>query len=304
MVISPTQKPTHSFREDVKINDVSCRHIYTQFTTQTEPLTQFRLFHALSKNSNSSIYLCRKCDLKLYAMRISNKDSERLPTRTPHEYIQYQREIFREIRELQSFFLSPFIWSYEDGLEIRSIAEFYHHGSLQNLLDRDTNLSENLTLQLASEMVEALHTLHTAGIIHRDLAPCNIMFDVSGHIVITGFSQACRSHSTVSFPLHDTGSYCAPELILAWAHDFSVDCWSFGVLLYMMLFGSHPFVAKDENENVAITHANIIHSSLIIPNTKSISWAAQDLIINCLERNAALRLDIGQIKAHVYFGTM
>lgn len=30
---------------------------------------------------------------------------------------------------------------------------FYPHGNLQDLLDRDTNLGENHTLQVASEMV-------------------------------------------------------------------------------------------------------------------------------------------------------
>jgi hypothetical protein len=53
-------------------------------------------------------------------MQISNK--ERLRICTPDEYIRHQREVFHEIRELQSSFLSPFIWSYEDGPEIRSIA--------------------------------------------------------------------------------------------------------------------------------------------------------------------------------------
>lgn len=218
MVISPKPRPIHPSGQGVKGGD-------------------FRLLYTLFKDSISSTHLCRKCDdLKLYAMRILNK--ERVRIRSSHDHIQLQMEICQEIRKLRSDFLSPFIWIYEDGLEIHSIAEFYPNGSLQDLLDRDTSLSESHALQIACEIVEALDTLHTAGIIHRDLAPCNIMFDVSGHVVITGFGQACRPDSAASFPLPDTGLYCAPELILGWAHDFSVDCWSFGLLMYMMLFGS------------------------------------------------------------------
>ncbi|KAG2134554.1 kinase-like domain-containing protein [Suillus bovinus] len=273
--------------------------------TKTHPLLRasFRLLYTLFKDSISSTHLCRKRDdFKLYAMRILNK--ERLQIRSPHDHIQLQMEICKEIHELRSSFLSPFIWIYEDGLEIHSIAEFYPNGSLQDLLDRDTSLSESHTLHIACEIVEALTTLHAAGIIHRDLAPCNIMFDVSGHVIITGFGQACRPDSATSFPLPDTGLYCAPELILGWAHNFSVDCWNFGLLMYMMLFGSHPYVAEDDNDNAAILQVKILHCLLMVPRTVSVSWTAQDLLVKCLERNAALRLDIKQIRAHAYFCTV
>ncbi|KAG1839651.1 kinase-like domain-containing protein [Suillus subalutaceus] len=284
MVISPKHRPIHSSGQGVKAGD-------------------FRLLYTLFKDSISSTHLCRKCDdFQLYAMRILNK--ERVRIRSPRDHIQLQMEICQEIRELRSSFLSPFIWIYEDGPEIHSIAEFYPNGSLQDLLDRDTSLGESHVLHIACEIVEALHMLHTAGIIHRDLAPCNIMFDVSGHVVISGFGQACRPDSATSFPLPDTGLYCAPELILGWAHDFSVDCWSFGLLMYIMLFGSHPYVADNDNDNAAILQTKVLHCSLMVPQTASVSWTAQDLLVKCLERNAALRLDIKQIKAHTYFCTV
>lgn len=42
----------------------------------------------------------------------------------------------------------------------------------------------------------------------------------------------------------------------------------------------------------------------MVPQTVSVSWAAQDLLVKCLERNAALRLDIKQIREHTYFCTV
>ncbi|KAG2356511.1 kinase-like domain-containing protein [Suillus spraguei] len=235
MVISPKPRPINSSKQGVESGDVGFVNIDP--TLRSDKVMQFRLLYTLFKDSISSTHLCRKCDdFKLYSMRIINK--ERVRIRSPHDHIQLQIEICREIRELRSSFLSPFIWIYEDGLEIHSIAEFYPNGSLQDLLDRDRSLNESHALHIACEIVEALDILHTSGIIHRDLAPCNVMFDVSGHAVITGFGQACRPDSAASFPLPDTGLYCAPELILGWAHDFSIDCWSFGLLMYMMLFGS------------------------------------------------------------------
>jgi hypothetical protein len=32
--------------------------------------------------------------------------------------------------------------------------------------------------------------------------------------------------------------YMAPELLLAWSRNYAADCWSFGMLMYFMLFGA------------------------------------------------------------------
>ena len=85
--------------------------------------------------------------------------------------------------------------------------------------------------------------LHAAGIVHRDLRPKNVLIDTKGHPIITGF--ACATTLDISDSLWlkkplatNTKAYQAPELLLGWAHDFSVDCWAFGILLYMMLYGT------------------------------------------------------------------
>ena len=78
-------------------------------------------------------------------------------------------------------------------------------------------------------------------IIHRNLRAENVMIDSQGHIVLTGFGHAeCSSlkggvNCTGSH--HDLGEYQSPESILGWKHDYAVDCWSFGILVYMMQAG-------------------------------------------------------------------
>lgn len=62
--------------------------------------------------------------------------------------------------------------------------------------------------------------------------------------MITGFACAAildtSNSRTINKPLALTikKDYQAPELLLGWTHDFSVDCWAFGVLLYMMVYGT------------------------------------------------------------------
>lgn len=79
---------------------------------------------------------------------------------------------------------------------------------------------------------------------HRDLNPENVMIDARGHIVLTNFRCAKLSdpkdfrHHRRIVSAGGNKEYQAPEMLLDWTHDFSVDCWGFGILLYFMLFGT------------------------------------------------------------------
>lgn len=69
------------------------------------------------------------------------------------------------------------------------------------------------------------------------------MLNAQGHVVLFDFSNAEFMKNTNvphTQPMRggkSTLEYLAPEVLLGWVHDLSVDCWSFGVLLYVMLFG-------------------------------------------------------------------
>src|ERR1700685_2494088 len=69
------------------------------------------------------------------------------------------------------------------------------------------------------------------------------MVDADGHITMTGFGyakvlgigpDAYIKETITHFRMEE---YQAPEMHLGWVHDFSVDCWAFGILIYVMLFG-------------------------------------------------------------------
>lgn len=68
------------------------------------------------------------------------------------------------------------------------------------------------------------------------------MIAADGHVVVTDFGFAKLLFSPGSPDLRTdshcgTREYSAPEMLLGWAYDFAVDCWGFGVLLYLMHFG-------------------------------------------------------------------
>ena len=72
------------------------------------------------------------------------------------------------------------------------------------------------------------------------------MIDAGGHIVLIGFEHAYVdndsersqfSQSRASFSCDPKHEYRAPEVLLGWAHDYAVDCWGFGCILYYMFYG-------------------------------------------------------------------
>ncbi|KFV94921.1 cGMP-dependent protein kinase 2, partial [Fulmarus glacialis] len=82
--------------------------------------------------------------------------------------------------------------------------------------------------------------LHHIGIIYRDLKPENLILDAEAYVdfdqVDFGFAKKIGSGQK-TWTFCGTPEYVAPEVILNKGHDFSVDFWSLGILVYELLTG-------------------------------------------------------------------
>ncbi|MEE8349503.1 MAG: serine/threonine-protein kinase, partial [Acidobacteriota bacterium] len=109
-------------------------------------------------------------------------------------------------------------------------------------------------LQTAVEIAEALQTAHKNNIVHRDLKPSNIMLTPDGHVKVMDFGLAKRltpvegqdeeeisTKLTKDDSILGTVPYMSPEQLRGQEVDARSDIFSFGVVLYEMLTGVHPF---------------------------------------------------------------
>ncbi|MFE4107286.1 AAA family ATPase [Almyronema epifaneia] len=148
---------------------------------------------------------------------------------------------------------------YHNGLAL--ILEAFGHESLRQVLQRQQfSLSE--FLQIAIQLSETLGQLHQQGIIHKDIKPANIIFDVqSGFVKITDFgisSLLAQETQTLSSPheFQGTLAYMSPEQTgrMNRAIDYRTDFYSLGVSFYEILTGQLPFAAQDPME---LVHAHL-----------------------------------------------
>jgi hypothetical protein len=99
------------------------------------------------------------------------------------------------------------------------------------------------------DLCRALAHIHRRGLIHRDLKPSNVLLDHDRHCKLTDFGIVKdldpEADSHISTTLVGTWAYASPEQIQGAPIDHRSDLYSLGVILYAMLTGRRPFVAKD-----------------------------------------------------------
>lgn len=91
-----------------------------------------------------------------------------------------------------------------------------------------------------------------------------------------------------------TEEYVAPEVITGGGHDFAVDWWSLGVVLYEMLYGTTPFRGSNRKE----TFFRILSKP---PNLVGETTSLRDLIRRLLEKDPSRRISVEEIKGHEFF---
>ena len=200
---------------------------------------------------------------------------------------------------------SPYIVSLYDLIETKKylyiVMEKCEGGELFDQiaeLDGDHYTEEDCCLIL-HQIAKGVKYMHLTGIVHRDLKPENILcikpnsirkvkiadFGISKILNTKKYSISHPSNSMNT--IVGTINYTAPEVLKEKQYDYTVDFWSIGIIMYILLCGYPPFYGEDDKQ---VTES-ILNDKLELDDDdwEHVSQEAKDLVCGLLEKDSTKR---------------
>ncbi|XP_042740318.1 calcium/calmodulin-dependent protein kinase type 1G isoform X1 [Lagopus leucura] len=149
------------------------------------------------------------------------------------------------------------------------------------------------------QVLTAVKYLHENGIVHRDLKPENLLYltpEENSKIMITDFGLSKMEQNGIMSTACGTPGYVAPEVLAQKPYSKAVDCWSIGVITYILLCGYPPFY--EETESKLFEKIKEGYYEFESPFWDDISESAKDFIRHLLEKNPDTRFSCEEALRH------
>jgi serine/threonine-protein kinase len=211
------------------------------------------------------------------------------PSNDPDQMRRFEREIQVQAR-LHHPNIVALYNAVRDGDTIALVMEFVEGESLRRKLEAGP-LPVATAVDYASQVLLALSCAHAAGVIHRDVAPANIIVTRDGVAKLTDFGLA-RGASDLR--LSSSGSplgspwYMSPEQVKgAGAVDARTDIYAMGAVFHEMLTGEKLF---DADGAFAVMRAQV-EEAPPRPSSRNpkVPAALDNVVLKALSKDPAMR---------------
>lgn len=136
------------------------------------------------------------------------------------------------------------------------VREYIHAETLDNRVNRYGALAESQAVALIHAVADGVEELHEVGVVHRGLAPHNILITTGGRIKVAGLNSAKLLEHVLEWPRCPRVSkhalqYWSPQQILdEFDDDIRSDTYALGAILYKLLTGNTPFLGQSIKETL------------------------------------------------------
>jgi len=201
----------------------------------------------LGKGSMGDVKMCERLkDGKKYAVKIIQKNKQN------RKDMELQKREIEALKMCQHPNLIGFYDFFENANLYHIVIEYLSGGDLFDYLERrDFKIDEARAKTITRQICSAVYYLHSYGIVHRDLKLENVMMtndhDTQSMPKLVDFGLAGIKGPNLKFKdAVGTVSYAAPEVLKGHSYDKSIDIWSIGIIIYVLLIGYLPFDSEDK----------------------------------------------------------
>ena len=231
-----------------------------------EKVTHYRILEKLGAGGMGVVYLAE--DMKL-GRKVAIKILGQEFTTNKDRLNRFEQEASAASNLNHPNILTIYEVGVDDGRHY--IATEYIDGVTLRRKIAATQLETPEILDVAVQVASALEEAHSAGIVHRDIKPDNIMVRRNGYVKVLDFGLAKLTETVDRSPLDaeaatrmlvqtdagvvmGTSHYMSPEQARGKPVDARSDIWSLGVVIYEMIAGRTPFEGETSTDViVAIT---------------------------------------------------
>ncbi len=211
---------------------------------QHEIVPRYEVLRVLGRSASSTVYLATGADrnenvaLKVSAAELADDNTEAA---------QRARDMLaREYQAIAAIdhpcVVDIYDYGVHDGREYLAM-EYFPRGDLYARLQQPLTVAA--AVAYVQRIAQALQIVHSAGVIHRDLKPQNVMLREDDEIVLIDFGLSKDLNNTLGSTrtgvLRGSPYYMCPEQAQGLPVDRRGDLYSLGILFYEMLVHRKPY---------------------------------------------------------------
>jgi serine/threonine-protein kinase len=250
---------------------------------------RYRLDRVIARGGMATVYLGTDT-------RLDRQVAVKVMHRALAEDPEFVARFTREAKAAARVSAPEVVAVHDQGTDARTglaylVMEHVQGITLRQLLQDRGALTPARAVAVLEPVLRALAAAHTAGLVHRDVKPENVLLADDGRVKVADFGLA-RAIETSNLTqttglLIGTVAYLAPEQVETGTADARSDVYATGVLLWELLTGAPPYAAESPL-SVAYRH---VHEDVPPPSTAAagIPPALDDLVVRATRRDPEAR---------------
>lgn len=250
---------------------------------------RYKLGECLGTGTFAQVYQAhqKQDPSQVVAIKIINAELAEDKKGTACSALRNEIEILQQIRHEN---IIIFLDSFEIDKFPCAVMELCCGGCVFDRIVELVHFTEHDSAFFGYQMLAAIDYIHGLHIVHRDVKAENFMLKDQSvawpQIKMVDFGTSTKFQGKK--PLTEccgSAHYMAPEL-LGGRYNSQVDMWSFGVLMYLMLYGRYPFRGRQARDIMVL----IVTAPIKFPTKVAVSEECLSFLKRLLDRNPQQRL--------------